>query len=163
MPERLLRILLVLLAVPGAIVGLWATFAPRSFYDDFPGGGRSWVSADGPFNEHLVRDVGSLYLAVTVITVAAAILLVRSLVVIAGLGWLVQGIPHLVYHLRHLDLYGTGDQVANVTGLALVPLLAIGVLLLGVKMPASPTLRSSASSTSGSAAPAATSSSTSTE
>jgi hypothetical protein len=149
MHDRLLRVVLVVLAVQGAIVGVWATFAPRSFYDDFPGGGREWVSPDGPFNEHLVRDVGSLYLAVTLVTIAAAVLLVRSLVVVAALGWLAQGIPHLVYHVRHLDVYETGDQVANVTGLVLVPLLAIAALVLSAKMPASMATRSSASSTSG--------------
>lgn len=149
MHSRLLRIVLVLLAAQGAIVGVWATFAPRSFYDDFPGGGRSWVSPDGPFNEHLVRDVGSLYLAVTVLTIAAAVLLARSLVVVAALSWIAQGVPHLVYHLRHLEVYDTGDQVANVTGLVLVPLLAVGLLVLSVKMPASTTTSSSASSTSG--------------
>jgi len=42
------------------LVGFWALLAPRSFYDDFPGGGRSWVSALPPYNEHLVRDVGGL-------------------------------------------------------------------------------------------------------
>jgi len=145
--ERLARIVLAVLAVSGAIVGLWATFAPRSFYDDFPGGGRSWVAPDGPFNEHLVRDVGSLNLALTVLTVAAAIMLVRSLVVVAALGWLAYGIPHLVYHLRHRDVYDTGDQVANLVSLALVPVLAVVALVVGAKMPASRP-RSSASSTS---------------
>jgi len=145
--ERLARIVLAVLAASGAIVGLWATFAPRSFYDDFPGGGRSWVAPDGPFNEHLVRDVGSLNLALTVLTVAAAILLVRSLVVVAALGWLAYGIPHVVYHLRHRDVYDTGDQVASLVSLALVPVLAVVALVVGVKMPASRP-RSSASSTS---------------
>lgn len=147
MHERLARIVLAVLAASGAIVGLWATFAPRSFYDDFPGGGRSWVAPDGPFNEHLVRDVGSLNLALTVLTVAAAILLVRSLVVVAALGWLAYGIPHVVYHLRHRDVYDTGDQVASLVSLALVPVLAVVALVVGVKMPASRP-RSSASSTS---------------
>lgn len=147
MHERLARVVLAVLAVSGAIVGLWATFAPRSFYDDFPGGGRSWVAPDGPFNEHLVRDVGSLNLALTVLTVAAAIMLVRSLVVVAALGWLAYGIPHLVYHLRHRDVYDTGDQVANLVSLALVPVLAVVALVVGAKMPASRP-RSSASSTS---------------
>ena len=147
MHERLARIVLAVLAVSGAIVGLWATFAPRSFYDDFPGGGRSWVAPDGPFNEHLVRDVGSLNLALTVLTVAAAIMLVRSLVVVAALGWLAYGIPHLVYHLRHRDVYDTGDQVANLVSLALIPVLAVVALVVGAKMPASRP-RSSASSTS---------------
>jgi hypothetical protein len=145
--ERLARVVLAVLAVSGAIVGLWATFAPRSFYDDFPGRGRSWVAPDGPFNDHLVRDVGSLNLALTVLTVAAAILLVRSLVVVAAVGWLAYGIPHLVYHLRHRDVYDTGDQVASLVSLALVPALAVVALVVGAKMPASRP-RSSASSTS---------------
>jgi len=145
--ERLARVVLAVLAVSGAMVGLWATFAPRSFYDDFPGGGRSWVAPDGPFNEHLVRDVGSLNLALTVLTVAAAVLLVRSLVVVAALGWLAYGVPHLVYHLRHRDVYDTGDQVASLVSLALVPVLALVALVVGAKMPASRP-RSSASSTS---------------
>jgi hypothetical protein len=142
-----LRVVLAVLAVSGATVGLWATFAPRSFYDDFPGGGRSWVAPDGPFNEHLVRDVGALNLALTVLTVAAAIMLVRSLVVVAALGWLAYGVPHVVYHLRHRDVYDTGDQVASLVSLALVPLLAVVALVVGAKMPASRP-RSSASSTS---------------
>jgi len=145
--ERLARVVLAVLAVSGAMVGLWATFAPRSFYDDFPGGGRSWVAPDGPFNEHLVRDVGSLNLALTVLTVAAAILLVRSLVVVAALGWLAYGIPHVVYHVRHRDVYDIGDQVASLVSLALVPVLAVVALVVGAKMPASRP-RSSASSTS---------------
>jgi hypothetical protein len=147
--ERLLRVVLVLLAVPGAVVGLWAAFAPRSFYDDFPGGGRSWVAPDGPFNEHLVRDVGALNLALVVLTVAAALVLTRTLVVVAALGWLVYGVPHLVYHARHLDPFERGDQVGIVTSLVLAPALAVVALLLGAKMPASATApRSSASSTS---------------
>ncbi len=129
MRDRLLRILLLLLAL-NSLVGVWATFAPRSFYDDFPGGGRSWVSADGPYNEHLVRDFGALNLALSVLTIAAAIMLVRSLAVVAALGWLAYGVPHLVYHLRHLDVYETSDQIANVVALSLAPVLAIAVLVV---------------------------------
>ncbi len=129
MHDRLLRILLVLLSL-NSLIGLWAAFAPRSFYDDFPGGGRSWVSADGPYNEHLVRDFGALNLALSVLTIAAAIMLVRSLAVVAALGWLAYSVPHLVYHLRHLDVYDTSDQIANVAALSLAPLLAIAVLVL---------------------------------
>lgn len=129
MHDRLLRILLVLLSL-NSLIGLWAAFAPRSFYDDFPGGGRSWVSADGPYNEHLVRDFGALNLALSVLTIAAAIMLVRSLAVVAALGWLAYSVPHLVYHLRHLDVYDTSDQMANVAALSLAPLLAIAVLVL---------------------------------
>ena len=44
-------------------VGWWASLAPRSFYDSFPGLNRMWVGGDGPYNEHLVRDIGGLGLS----------------------------------------------------------------------------------------------------
>ena len=56
------RLLLWLLALGNLGVGIQAAFTPRSFYDDFPLG-RGWVAMDGPYNQHLVRDVGSLNLA----------------------------------------------------------------------------------------------------
>src|SRR3954452_21157003 len=73
--ERWLRVVLALMVVSSAVVGFWAQLAPRSFYDDFPGGGQHWVSVDGPYNEHLVRDVGGLNLA---LPVAALVALVTS-------------------------------------------------------------------------------------
>jgi hypothetical protein len=66
------------------------------------------------------------------------------------LAWIAYGIPHLVYHLRHLDVYDTGDQVANVVLLSLAPVAGVVVVYLGAKMPGSATQpRSSVSSTSG--------------
>ena len=59
------RIGLVILALSSGPIGLWATFAPKSFYEDFPGGGRHWVQLDGPYNHHLVTDFGALNLALT--------------------------------------------------------------------------------------------------
>jgi len=131
MRERALRIILWIMAAVALEVGVWATFAPRSFYDDFPGGGAAWVSPDGPFNEHLVRDVGELNLALAVVTVAAAITIARWAVVTAALAWLVYGVPHLVYHLRHLDAYDGSDQPAVVISLAIAPIAAVAVLWLG--------------------------------
>ena len=66
------RLLLWLMAFCSLGVGLQALFTPRSFYDDFPFG-RGWVAMDGPYNEHLVRDVGSLNLAIVVLVFAALI------------------------------------------------------------------------------------------
>ena len=137
MRDRVLRVLLALLAVGNVQVGVWATFAPRSFYDDFPGGDRSWVALDGPYNEHLVRDFGATNLAIGILTIAALIWLTRALVVTAGLAWVAYGVPHLVYHLRHLDVYDTGDQVANVVLLSLAPVAGAVAVYLGAKMPGS--------------------------
>ena len=124
------RIGLAVLAVSGAVLGVWAGFAPRSFYDDFPGFGRSWVSVDGPYNEHFVRDVGWLNLALTVITVWAAVTLARQLVLAVLVGWLVADLPHLVYHAANLDGLSTGDGTAELISLALGPAIAAALLVL---------------------------------
>lgn len=120
------RVLLWLSTLASVQIGVWAAVFPRAFYDDFPGGGRSWVSADGPYNEHLVRDFGDLNLALAVVLGAAAWTLVPVLVRAAAVAYAVYGLPHLVYHLRHLDVYDTGDKVANVVSLTLALALAVG-------------------------------------
>ncbi|HZP29754.1 MAG TPA: hypothetical protein VFC99_12430 [Acidimicrobiia bacterium] len=146
MRERISRILLGLVAAGSAFVGGWAGFAPRSFYDDFPGTGHPWVSPDGPFNEHLVRDVGWFNLALALVAVIAAVSLARAAVAAAAGAAIVSGVPHLAYHVAHLDLYGTADQIGNVVSLAIGPLLGLAVLVLtfgpsrasgSAKMPAS--------------------------
>ena len=124
------RIGLGVLAISGAVLGVWAGLAPRSFYDDFPGFGRHWVSVDGPYNEHLVRDVGWLNLALTVVTVWAMVTLARSLVLAILVGWLVVDLPHLVYHAANLDGLSTGDSTAEIISLALGPAIAAALLVL---------------------------------
>jgi hypothetical protein len=121
------RVVLALLAISSGIVGLWAAFAPRSFYLHFPGGGHDWVALDGPYNEHLVRDVGALNLALTVVTLFALFALTRQLVLAAASAWLVYGVPHLVYHLRHLSPFSGSDAVEIPVSLALA---VAGALLL---------------------------------
>ncbi len=129
MARSAVRLALALLVAQGLIVGVWAAAWPRSFYDDFPGGGRTWVSVDGPYNEHLVRDFGDLNLALAVVTLVALIALTRVVALAAALGWIVYQAPHLVYHLRHLDLYDTSDKVANVASLVLALALPMVVLV----------------------------------
>ncbi len=115
----------------GAItVGLWGTFGPRSFYDHFPGFGRIWVSPDGPYNEHLIRDFGALSLAMAVLLLAAAVLLTRHMVATAAIASLAGGVPHLIYHALNTDPLGTADNIASLTSLtvaAAFPLLLLWV------------------------------------
>lgn len=119
------RVALWVLAVSSTVVGAWALAAPRSFYDDFPGLGRVWVAVDGPFNEHLVRDVGALNLALAF--VAATALVTGSVLVAraAGGAALVFGVPHLAYHALHLDGFEAADATALVAGLTLAVLAAV--------------------------------------
>src|SRR3954447_14921662 len=114
------RVALVLLALSAAFVGFWALFAPASFYASFPGLGFTWVSGVGPYDEHLVRDVGALYLALLVVTVLALLRPASVRPWVAGLAWLVFGVPHLVFHAAHA---AAGDA-AEVAALALNVLLA---------------------------------------
>ena len=132
-PRLLQRAVLIYLSLSGLLVGVWATFFPRSFYDDFPGLGRMWISADGPMNEHLLRDVGQLSLALAVVSVVAARTLHPLLVRTAGAAWLLNAVPHLVYHLRHLDKYDTSDQIGNVVSLGLLAVLPIVVLAVSFR------------------------------
>ncbi|HZA75000.1 MAG TPA: hypothetical protein VE623_01255 [Acidimicrobiales bacterium] len=134
MAERAVRAALALLVAQGLVVGSWAAISPRSFYDDFPGGGRAWVAADGPYNEHLVRDFGDLNLALAAVALVALVTMGRALVLAAGLGWIVYQAPHLIYHLRHLDVYGTTDQALNVTSLVLALALPLAVVVLAPRL-----------------------------
>ena len=130
MNRTVVRVGLAVLAVQAAMLGVWAGLAPRSFYDDFPGLGRHWVSIDGPYNEHLVRDVGWLNLALTVVTVWALVTLARSLVLAALVAWLVADLPHLVYHAANLDGLSSSDGTAEMISLALGPAIAAALLVM---------------------------------
>ena len=136
MRDRIVRVVLVVWAAVSVQLGIWAAFAPRSFYDDYPGFGRHWVRVNGPYNEHFVRDFGALNLALAVVTIFALVTFARPLVIAVAVAWLAWDIPHLVYHLRHLDVYDTGDKVLNVSALAALPVLAILVLALMLTSPA---------------------------
>lgn len=131
--ELVQRAILGYLTLSGLLVGVWATLFPQSFYDDFPGLGRIWVAVDGPYNEHLVRDVGQLSLAMSLVSGVAAFTMVVVLVRVAAAAWLVNAVPHFVYHLRHLDTYDTFDQVGNVLSLGLLAALPIVVLVLSFR------------------------------
>jgi hypothetical protein len=66
-----------------------------------------------------VRDVGALNLALTVVTLFALFALTRQLVLATACAWLVYGVPHLVYHLRHLSPFSGSDQVSIPVSLGL--------------------------------------------
>ncbi len=128
--ERLVRPVLLILGLAALQVGLWLVVDPRSFYDDFPGFGRTWVSVDGPFNEHAFRDFGSSQLAIAAVLLAAFARPHRYLVRTAALAYLLFAVPHLTYHALNLDVYDTSDQVINMVALGLSVVLP-AVLVLG--------------------------------
>lgn len=136
-------LLLLVLASGTLLVGTWALVTPRGFYDAFPGGGRAWVAVDGPFNEHLLRDVGALNLALTLVAIAAAVTMLRSLVRATAVAYLAYGVPHVAYHLTHLEPFAAGDQIALVVSLGSVPAAAILLLVISARADRTPAVRSS--------------------
>lgn len=123
------RILLGILVLLGLYVGLWATLFPASFYESFPGPFGSWVADDGPYNEHLVRDVGTFNLGLAVASAAAMRYRDRGPGLVVALAWIVYSVPHLAYHLHHLAGLGVVDAVAQVIALSSTAVLAVPLLL----------------------------------
>ena len=114
---------------------MWAQFAPAAFWEGFPGLGRAWVSVGGAYNEHLVRDVGGLQLAVAVLLLAALLRPTRTLVLVAALSSIAWQAPHAVYHLIHVgDLPPPADRVAQ-SVLLLISLAVAAFLLVAASRP----------------------------
>ena len=113
------RAALGFLFLSAVVIGLTAAALPRTFYDDFPFVAQ-WVELLPPYNEHLVTDVGGLYLGFAVLFAWAAWTLERTLVRAVCVAWLLTATLHLVFHSGHLDGFGTADAIAELVTLALL-------------------------------------------
>ncbi len=127
--RRLSSLVLGGLTLSSLYVGGWATAAPRSFYHSFPGFNRAWIRADGPYNEHLIRDVGAMYLALGALCVGAIVCNDERVRRLAGLVWTTFSLPHLLYHLAHPADQGYADQVATGVTLSLTLLGALYLMI----------------------------------
>lgn len=118
------------MAAVNTFVGGWAAVAPRSFYSHlFPGLGGDWVSAIGPYDEHLVRDFGEALVAIAVLLWTAAAVGGRRLVRVALVVALVQSVPHLAYHLTTTGRLDPLPGVTSLVSLALLVLLPAALLV----------------------------------
>lgn len=113
------RAALVILLFSAVSIGIVATFAPHAFYGDFPFL-RHWVDLLPPYNEHLVTDVGGLYLGFAVLFAWAASTMQPTLVRAACSAWLLTEALHLGFHATHLDNFDTADAIGQVASLALL-------------------------------------------
>ena len=116
---QIVRVALALTADYALSLGVLAAFAPHTFYDDYPFIGH-YVALLPPYNEHLVSDVGGLYLGFGVILVWAAWRPERTLVLAASTGFILAAAIHLAFHIGHLSGVGSGDAIGELTGLTLV-------------------------------------------
>jgi hypothetical protein len=121
----LLRSGLVVLAGVEWVLGLWTAFFPRSFYDDVP-----TVDLTPPFSEHLMRDFGGATLGLAIVLTAAAVWMERRLIVVALLAYLAFAVPHLAFHVGHLE--GASSLEAMVLVVLLAGSVALPLTLLAV-------------------------------
>jgi hypothetical protein len=135
--RRAVKLLLAWFAVFGLVLGLWQSVFPASFYADFPGWGHHWVSPDGPYNEHLMRDVGLGSLALATVASVALISGGAWLTRAVGLAEVVVNLPHQLYHQVHVSvLPTTADQGLQSATLTAVSLAAIALAVLAFRLPA---------------------------
>ncbi len=116
------------------MVGLPAAFAPHAFYDDFPFV-THWVDLLPPYNEHLVTDVGGLYLGFATLFGFAAWTMQPTLVRAACAAWLVPAVLHLIFHASHLKSFGAGDAIGEILSLTLLVVPAL-LALFALRTPA---------------------------
>ncbi|MBB4685549.1 hypothetical protein [Amycolatopsis jiangsuensis] len=130
MQRTITRVLLILFGLAEAVQGIWATAIPMGFYLVFPGFRSGWVAMDGPFNEHLIRDFGSLSLALTAVLIGAAVIGTTAVARMASIAALLFSVPHIGYHLGHLAHFPVADQVLIVVTLALTVVVPLATLVL---------------------------------
>ncbi|HEY2064248.1 MAG TPA: hypothetical protein VGH57_38120 [Amycolatopsis sp.] len=138
MQRTLTRVLLLLLGVAEGVPGLWPLITPIGFYQDFPGFRTGWISMDGPFNEHLIRDFGGLNLALAATLIGAAVIGTTAVARLASVATLLFAVPHLIYHLGHVSHFEQLDRVLIIGTLSASLVLPVVTLLLPGRRVSSP-------------------------
>lgn len=124
-----------LLAAVQTVQGVWALGLPELFWSAFPLGAPGWVNLLPPYNEHLVRDVGGLSLALAVVLVAAALRRDRASVRVAALAVLVVAVPHALFHETHLEHYPASAAIGQTIAFTAQLAVAVAVLIAGRHLP----------------------------
>ncbi|MEE2851642.1 MAG: hypothetical protein VX424_03185 [Actinomycetota bacterium] len=130
MSTALHRGLLVFLAATGGIAGFWAYFAPCHWYNNFPGMGLRWLPPFGPFNEHFCKDIGAMYLALTLLSVLTIVHITNTtLRRVTGGAWITFNLLHTAYHVTMLHMFTARDAMLNVVTLAAVLAASFALLI----------------------------------
>lgn len=114
-----------------AAIGAFATVAPHSFYRHVLG-----VDLLGPYNSHLLSDVGGFYLSLGVLFTWAACTLGRELIQATCTAATLVAILHFTYHAAHLDRFSPGQAAAQTVALVVavvLPILAFRMSRSGVR------------------------------
>ena len=122
---------LVTMAAPQLVIGLWSVLGTEHWFEEFPGFGPALVAAEPPYNQHLASDAGAGFLATGVGLLVAALWAHRAGVRVALATFVAFTLPHALFHLTHpSDALSGVEDVANVmalgSGLVLAAVFAYG-------------------------------------
>jgi hypothetical protein len=115
--------------------GVWATAAPRHFFDTFPGLGERWTAAYPPYNPHLVSDLGATFTALGVLLSLAAVLRNRRVTWVVLTGVLAFNVLHLGFHATHHGLLSGRSLTASLASLVFGVLGPAVLLVLALSIP----------------------------
>lgn len=122
--SNLVKTCLVVLALAALTVGLPAAFAPASFYEDYPFL-TSWVNLLPPYNEHLITDVGGLYVGFGFLFCWSLAKPSRQLILPLCIAWLISQVLHLAFHISHLEGFTTTDAIGQTLGFVILLVAAM--------------------------------------
>ena len=88
-----------------------------------------------PYNEHLVRDVGGLSLALAMVLAGAAVRGDRASVRLAAVAMLVVAVPHALFHQTHLEHFPTSAAIAQTVAFTLQLAVAVFVTFGAARLP----------------------------
>ncbi len=127
--DAAVRICLGVLGLSALAIGLPASFAPETFYTDYPFF-TALVSLLPPYNEHLITDIGGLYLGFGVMFIWAMVQPSRQLVIPLCTAWIVAQALHFAFHISHLTGFTTTEAVTQQIGLGIYILAAVIPIVL---------------------------------
>ena len=120
----------IALGVGALAQGCWAYFLSRSFHDDFPLEGVGWVSALGPFNDHLTSDVGAALLGLGAVAVTVGWEGSAPGIRAIAAAFAIFGSAHLAFHLGELEPFSVASAAAQITTLTIVAVLPIALYVV---------------------------------
>ena len=124
------RVIAAVTAVVYLVTGIWATVAPRNWFETFPGFGEPLVAAEPPFNAHLTTDAGAGFLAVAVALLIAVALGDRLVMLVAAAALFAHAAPHFAFHiLNPADYVNASTNVTSLTGLVVAAIIPIALFI----------------------------------
>lgn len=115
-------------AVAQGTTSLWTAIAPGNFFHSYPSASAPWLTALGPYNEHLTFDFGVASLGLALLMLAAAVKPTAERVRLACSCFCAWSVPHLIYHVTHIEHLPEPKRWKNAFALTLS--VAIPLILL---------------------------------